>query len=73
VEEFLVEFGELLEIDRSKLTIDYQLEDNENWDSLALISVIVMMDEHFQITVSNESLRKCKVVGDLMELIQVNH
>jgi acyl carrier protein len=73
VEEFLVEFGELLEIDRSKLSIDYQLEDNENWDSLALISVIVMMDEHFQITVSNESLRKCEVVGDLMELIEANH
>ncbi|WP_342433953.1 acyl carrier protein [Neobacillus sp. FSL H8-0543] len=70
MEDFLVELAELLEIEKSELTSDYQLDENENWDSLALISVIVMVDEHFQVSVSNEALRKCKVIGELLKLIQ---
>lgn len=68
-ENFLLELSELLEIDRQEFTSDYVLEENENWDSLALISVIVMFDEHFKMSVSNEDLRKCQVVGDLFKLI----
>jgi acyl carrier protein len=70
MEDFLLELSDLLEIERSEITNDYQLEENENWDSLALISVIVMVDEHFKETVSNEALRKCKVIGDLLNLIK---
>ncbi|MEH7251323.1 acyl carrier protein, partial [Neobacillus niacini] len=70
LEDFLLELAELLEIERSEMTSDYQLDENENWDSLALISVIVMVDEHFKQSVSNEALRKCKVIGDLIKLIK---
>nr|WP_263325106.1 acyl carrier protein [Neobacillus sp. Marseille-Q6967] len=69
MEDFLLELADLLEIERSEIINDYQLEENENWDSLALISVIVMVDEHFKQSVSNEALRKCKVVGDILNLI----
>lgn len=72
MKEFLIELAELLEIDSMVLREDYQLEENANWDSLALISVIVMIDEHFQQSVSNDVLRKCKVVGDLLKLIDDN-
>ncbi|MGJ7919526.1 hypothetical protein [Neobacillus sp. LXY-4] len=68
-EKFLEELGHLLEVERAELTNNYYLEDNENWDSLALISVIVMFDEHFQQTVSNEAIRECIVVGDLLKLV----
>ncbi|MEW9052650.1 MAG: acyl carrier protein [Neobacillus sp.] len=69
MEAFLLELADLLEIERADLTNEYQLEENENWDSLALISIIVMVDEHFKLSVSNEALKKCKVVGDLLNLI----
>lgn len=68
-EKFLEELGHLLEVERAELTNNYYLEDNENWDSLALISVIVMFDEHFQQTDSNEAIRECIVVGDLLKLV----
>jgi acyl carrier protein len=69
LENFLVELADLLEIERQELISDYQLDENDNWDSLALISLIVMFDEHFQQIISNESLRKCNVVGDLLKLV----
>jgi acyl carrier protein len=72
MKDFLLELADLLEIERSEITSDYLLEENENWDSLALISVIVMVDEHFKQSVSNEAIRKCKVIGDLLNLIQHN-
>ncbi|MEH7011452.1 acyl carrier protein [Neobacillus niacini] len=70
MEDFLLELADLLEIERSEIANDYQLEENENWDSLALISVIVMVDEHFKQSVSSEALRKCKIIGDLLNLIK---
>ncbi|OLS38419.1 acyl carrier protein [Bacillus sp. MRMR6] len=69
MEAFLLELADLLEIERADLTNDYQLEENENWDSLALISIIVMVDEHFKLSVSNEAIKKCEIVGDLLNLI----
>ncbi|MEH7354532.1 acyl carrier protein [Neobacillus drentensis] len=69
MDEFLVELADLLEVEKSELTSGYPLEENENWDSLAFISVLVMIDEHFQLTISNDALRKCSVVGDLLKLI----
>lgn len=67
---FLAELAELIEADKSELTDSYSLAENENWDSLALISVVVMFDEHFHLTVANDELRKCMTIGDLVTLIQ---
>ncbi|WP_312469059.1 acyl carrier protein [Neobacillus sp.] len=70
MENFLAELADLLEIEKSDLTSGYLLEENENWDSLAFISVIVMVDENFQLTISNAAIRKCICVGELLKLIK---
>ncbi|MFF2446717.1 acyl carrier protein [Neobacillus sp. NPDC058068] len=69
MDNFLAELADLLEIEKSDLNSDYRFEENENWDSVALISVIVMVDENFQLTISNEAIRKCMNVEDLLKLI----
>ncbi|MFJ5713894.1 acyl carrier protein [Neobacillus sp. NPDC093127] len=69
METFLTELADLLEIETTDLNSDYLLEENENWDSVAFISVIVMVDENFQLSISNEAIRKCMNVGELLKLI----
>ncbi len=68
-EAFLSELAEVLEVEVSELDRDYKLDENDNWDSLALISVIVMVDEHFKVSLSNDALRNCNRVEDIVNLI----
>lgn len=72
MEDFLTDLADLLDVEVSELNSSYQLDENENWDSLTMISVIVMVDEHFNLSLSNEALRKCKFIGDLFCLVEGN-
>ncbi len=67
---FLIDLAETLEVEVSVLQESYDLTENENWDSLAFISVLVMLDEHFKITLENGVLKNCRTVGDLVHHIR---
>ena len=41
------------------------------WDSLAVISTIALIDDYFHITVSTEDLRACKSLAGLFALIEL--
>jgi acyl carrier protein len=41
------------------------------WDSLAVISAIALIDDYFHITVSTEDLRVCKSLAGLFALIEL--
>jgi len=68
INDFLTELAELLEIDGS-LTIETSLADMEEFDSLAIMSLIAFIDEAFDMTLSGEKLGECNVVSDLISLI----
>ena len=46
-EEKLEIIADILEVDVDDVKEDMVLEDFETWDSVAVLSVIAMMDEHF--------------------------
>ena len=51
-------------------SVEPGLELNEdNWDSMAMISAIALIDETFGITVPVEGLTRCRSVGDLVALV----
>lgn len=70
MQSFLTDLAELLEVEVSELDVNYQLDENANWDSLALIAVVVMIDEHFQISLENDAIKNCKNIGDLLSEIE---
>lgn len=67
--EFLAELADLLEVDAEDLNDDYEL-DSENFDSVAVVSTIALIDEYFDITVNGKSLSQAKTVGEIMDLIK---
>ncbi|MDZ5473305.1 acyl carrier protein [Bacillus sp. 31A1R] len=69
-ENFLKELADLLELEVTELKEDYELAENENWDSLALVSVVVMIDEHFQISLKNDVIKNCMYIRDLYSIIE---
>ena len=59
--------AELLELEISDFTPETNLDDLEEWDSLAAISYVVMMDEKFGIVAKPEDIRNFKTIQDIMD------
>lgn len=67
-EAFLEELAALLEVEPSALTPEFELT-SDNWDSLAVVGTIVLIDEHYGITVDAKALADCQSIEVLGALI----
>lgn len=65
-EEKLAIIADILEVDTDELEEDMVLEDFETWDSVAVLSVIAMMDEKFGKYPHASEIRQFIKVKDLM-------
>lgn len=65
-EEKLEIIADILEVDTDELEEDMLLEDFETWDSVAVLSVIAMMDEKFGKYPHASEIRQYIKVIDLM-------
>jgi acyl carrier protein len=65
--EFYEGLAEIMEVDVSELSTDYEF--GEAWDSLAVVSTIALIDEVYDKAVDIQLLQDCKTVGDIENLI----
>ena len=65
---FLSDLADVMELPASDLTGSFELTE-EKWDSLAIISSIALIDDHFGITVSGKDLNGVKTIQELLALI----
>jgi acyl carrier protein len=71
VEEFVSNFENAIEgILPGSLSPDSELSSIEEWDSLAALSALAMIDAEYDTEVSGNELRKCKTLRDLFGVIQ---
>ncbi len=70
--EFLAQLDELLELPAGTLKGPELLGSLEGWDSLAVLSFIAMVDEHFGQPVSPKAIVACKTVDDLGKLAGIS-
>lgn len=68
---FLNDLAALLETSPGSINQDYPLND-QNWDSVAVISGIALIDKHFHKTVPGDALSSCTSVGELLRLVGVD-
>lgn len=66
-EEKIEMIADILEVEPDEVQEDMVLEDFETWDSVAVLSVIAMMDEHFGKYPHASEIRSYIKVGDLMK------
>lgn len=67
--EFLSLFEEILEAAPGALTGAEPLQGLEGWDSLAVVSLIAMVDEQFGMTLSPKDIAKAGSIADLIGLL----
>jgi len=66
---FFKELAGILRVAPEKITPSFALADGE-WDSVAVLSVIALIDDHFGITVSGNALGCCQTVGEVLRLAE---
>lgn len=66
---FYEEFSSLLGVEKIEISKDSILSEFE-WDSMALISTMALIDEIFGIVVSGDQLTECVTFGDILMLVK---
>ena len=61
---------EALEIDEGTLTEDMLLEDVDEYDSMAKLSLIVMMDDEFGVKLTGDMIKGFQTVGDILAVME---
>lgn len=73
--EFIDELKDALEIEDEdqEITIETNLKDLEEYDSLSVLSIIAMIDKNFGKQIPSSDFSKVTTVSSLMELIGKEH
>lgn len=61
---------EILDLEEGSLNAETVLKDLEEWDSVAFLSFIAMMDDEFGKNIKGSVVREQKTVADLMALME---
>lgn len=70
VQDFIEKFAEAIDVEASELTADTEFRNLEEWDSVAYISVIAMMDEEYDIQIEMPIFKTLKTLGAIAEYIE---
>lgn len=69
MDNFYADLAEVLEVD--EIRRDDELDDFENWDSLGILEVVIMIEERYGVTIdSKKELKGLITVGELEDLIR---
>lgn len=69
LKEKLEMIEDMLELDEGTLKLETKLSDIEEWDSVAALSLIVMLDDEFGKSISGKEIRQLKTINEIVELM----
>lgn len=70
---FISKFSEALDIeDASTITVNTNFRTLSEWDSLAYLNIIAMLDEEYEIQIENAEFKKLKTIGDIIAFVNAN-
>jgi len=72
-QEFVKLFIEELEIENSEINLDTELSTIEEWNSMAVMLVIAIADDHFGVQLKNEDIQKATNIRSLTEIIGIKN
>ena len=67
--EFYEGLAEILEVEPSEITPEFELS-KDNWDSLAIVSTIALIDDVYDVAIHPNKLGEAKTVGELDRLVE---
>ena len=69
-EKFLQKFKEVLEVTDRDLSLTDHFRNYEEWDSLAFLSLIAMIDEEYDVIIDGKDFKQLETVADIQQAIK---
>lgn len=69
-EKFLDSFKETLEIEDRDLSLNDKFREYEEWDSLANLSVIAMLDDEYDVVINSDEFGELQTIEQLWAEIE---
>jgi len=60
---------DMMELEEGMITQDTTLIDVEEWDSMAKLSLIVLMDEEFSKTLTGKKIKEFRTIQDILDIM----
>lgn len=70
ISEKLALLEDIFEVDPGKLKENVELGSLENWDSMAMLSLIVLMDDKFKKKLNRDKINEFKIVKDILNYME---
>lgn len=70
IEEKIVMLEEIMELEEGTLTVEMELKELDEWDSIAAISYIALLDEKFNRSISASTINSFKTVKDALSYME---
>ena len=68
--EKLAMLEDMLELEEGDLTMDKVLDDIDEYDSMAKLSLIVLMEDEFGVRLTSDMIKGFKTVGDIVAMME---
>lgn len=69
-QEKIEALADILELEEDDVLREKELNDCEAWDSIAVLSVIAIMNDKFNRFPHADEIKKYKTIGDLMDAME---
>ena len=70
IDNFIALFADALEKEKSAVAINDEFRNYKEWDSLAVLSLIAMIKQNYNITIPRKDFDELNTVSELYEYIQ---
>jgi acyl carrier protein len=70
MEEFLQNLAEALNQPDLQIDPQQKIKDLPNWDSLAILTTLSMLDQEYGVSMSGTELQSCETVADLQAKVE---
>ena len=68
-EKFIATVAEALDKNVGSMTLTDRFRDYEEWDSLAVLAVMVALEESYNVVLSRHDLARCDTLRDLLGVV----
>ena len=72
IDNFIALLADALEKEKSAVAMKDEFRNYEEWDSLAVLSLIAMIKQNYNITIPRKDFDELKTVSELYEYIQAH-
>jgi acyl carrier protein len=70
--DFICAFADTIDRDEALIKAEDIFRDYEEWDSIALLSLVAMLDENYGVNIPRDIFEKLQTIQDLIDQVNKN-